>query len=161
MALCPARKTCYNGKKPIGGVFYDDNRKNPGPAPGNDPGEHPSLHYSQRRSAYERIFRAAVSSASMDQRLYWIHGHRSHYQPGCRPLGRRPLYCPAKAQVADAPIEVFLLGALGQPTLEQWLMSKLPQGGRVCESGMMISAAEGMALRRRLALNPTDAHQRH
>ena len=32
----------------------------------------------------------------------------------------------AKEQVADAPIEVFLLGALGQPSLEQWLMSKLP-----------------------------------
>ncbi len=59
----------------------------------------------------------------------------------------------AKEQVADAPIEVFLLGALGQPSLEQWLMSKLPQGGRVCESGMMVSAAEGMAFRRRLALN--------
>lgn len=59
----------------------------------------------------------------------------------------------AKEQVSGSTIEVFLTNGPGQPTMEQWLMSKLPQGGRVAESGMMISAFEGMALRRRLALN--------
>lgn len=59
----------------------------------------------------------------------------------------------AKEQVEGTEIQVFLLNGPGQPTLEQWLVSKLPQGGRVCESGMMISAAEGAAFRRRLALN--------
>lgn len=106
-----------------------------------------SFHHTGNRPASKRILCQPLGGTNLDfriRRIGWNCG-RHNNQAGLWTDSR--YFLQAAQQLEDSGFELFKEGLPDTPTIEQWLLTTLPQGATIAIDGTLFGASKAAAMK--------------